>query len=178
LILEMQAALGIGSLRHLARLYGDSILVELLFGPPSTPAALVDILVLMPSAPELTPLYERHIKKTVGRLGLTARRGNDFFTEGSIIAEFWNAICDSRLIVADCTGRSPHVFYGIGLAHTVGQPTVLVAQSPDDVPLDLQHVPWLVYNCTEAGLRAFERELGAVVRAELTAGGRRGPPNK
>ena len=32
--------------------------------------------------------------------------------------EVWSFIYNSKLLVADCTGRNPNVFYEMGIAHS------------------------------------------------------------
>jgi hypothetical protein len=58
-----------------------------------------------------------------GRLGITSTRADDFFAANSIISDVWNAITDAKVLVADCTGRNPNVFYELGIAHTLGSPS-------------------------------------------------------
>ncbi|NTU74475.1 hypothetical protein HGB07_10215, partial [Candidatus Roizmanbacteria bacterium] len=47
---------------------------------------------------------------------------------------------------ADLTGKNPNVFYELGLAHALAKPAILIAESMDDVPFDLQSLRHLVYD--------------------------------
>jgi hypothetical protein len=87
----------------------------------------------MPFTSELGPIYEDHIKKVIVDLRLTVGRADDFFSAGSIVQEVWSAIKAASIIIADCTGRNPNVFYEIGISHTIGKDTILITQSIDDV---------------------------------------------
>jgi hypothetical protein len=98
-------------------------------------------------------------QKVVAAIGLTVKRADDFFTAHSIMADVWNAICGSRAIIADCTGRNPNVFYEIGVAHTIGKPVILTTQSRDDVPFDLRHLRYIEYEYTPPGMRQYEAAL-------------------
>jgi hypothetical protein len=49
------------------------------------------------------------------------------------------------VILADLTNKNPNVFYELGLAHAVGTPVILLAQSIDDVPFDLRPVRTIIY---------------------------------
>ena len=129
-----------------------------------------DILVLMPFSPELQPVYDDHLKAVAVRLGLKIARADDFFTSEHIMDEIWTAIVDARLVVADCTGRNPNVFYEIGLAHAVGKPTVLITQSPEDVPFDLRHRRYLTYALTPRGMKDFEEVLRKTIETILPEG--------
>jgi hypothetical protein len=43
----------------------------------------------------------------------------------------WKSICEARLVVADLTGGNANVFYELGIAHTVGKETILIAARGD-----------------------------------------------
>jgi hypothetical protein len=94
----------------------------------------------MPFNADMLPVYEDHIKPTCASMGLTVRRADDFFTAHSVVQDIWQAIVSARFIVADCTNRIPNVSYEIGLAHTIGKPTILLTQKSEDVPFDLRHL--------------------------------------
>jgi CheY-like chemotaxis protein len=122
-----------------------------------------EVFVLMPFSSKLKPIYENHIKPTVSELMLRIGRADDFFFAGPIMKDIWSAIHAARIIVADCTGRNPNVFYEIGLAHAIGRDTILIAQSIDDVPFDLRHLRIIVYEYTPPGMDAFENALRAAI---------------
>jgi hypothetical protein len=122
-----------------------------------------DILVLMPFLPELRPVYDDHIKSVALKLGMSAARADDFFTAGHIVEEIWTAIVSAKLIIADCTGRNPNVFYEIGLAHAIGKPVILITRDQEDVPFDLRHRRYIRYEFTPRGMRDFEEALNKTI---------------
>lgn len=124
-----------------------------------------EVFVLMPFTEELRPVYEDHIKNAISKAGLEVGRADDFFRSRSIMSDVWSAINAARVIIADCTKRNPNVFYEIGLAHAVGKETILISQSVDDVPFDLQHLRFIVYEYTPRGMKAFEAALLKVVES-------------
>ena len=147
-----------------------SMRVTPLFGLPQAPApsrSRSDLFVLMPFQPELRAVYDDHIKGVASRIQLTVARADDFFTTHAVTDDIWAAILDSRVIIADCTGRNPNVFYEIGIADTVGKPVVLIAQNADDVPFDLRHRRYLEYQFTPRGMIEFEERLEKSIRATL-----------
>ena len=147
-----------------------SMRVRPLFGLPQAPGpgqSHSDLFVLMPFQPELSAVYQDHIKLVASRLQLTVARADDFFTTHSVTDDIWAAILDSRIVIADCTGRNPNVFYEIGIAHTLGKPVVLLAQNADDVPFDLRHRHYLEYQFTPRGMTDFEDRLGKVIKVTL-----------
>ncbi len=119
----------------------------------------VDVFVLMSFDEALKPVYFDHIAKVVRDCGLTVRRADDFFTAHHVMSDVWTGIVKSRVIVADCTGRNPNVFYEIGIAHTVGKPVILIVQSEEDVPFDLRSTRFIKYSFTPRGMVDFENTL-------------------
>jgi hypothetical protein len=142
-----------------------SMRVSPVFGLPHGKKYVRDVFVLMPFAAELKPVYEDHIKPVCESLSMTVARADDFFTHKSIIEEIWSAIAQSHILIADCTGRNPNVFYEIGMAHSIGKPVVLITQEPDDVPFDLRHRRYLQYKYTPPGMKQFEKALEETLRS-------------
>jgi hypothetical protein len=166
LLRKIQDALDL-SLTFLAATDYRSMIVEPLFGKPDALIQKLDVFVLMPFKADMSPVYEDHIKPTCASMGLTVRRADDFFTAHSVVWDIWKAIVSARLIVADCTDRNPNVFYEIGLAHTIGKPTILVTQKSEDVPFDLQHLRYIAYQLTPRGMREFETKFKETVQNVL-----------
>ena len=133
-----------------------------ILGPPLQRADWPEIFVLMPFKAALRPVYEVHIKRSVARLRMRIGRADAIFGTDQIMREVWSAIHAARIIIADCTGRNPNVFYEIGLAHAVGKHTILIARSLKDVPFDLRTLRVILYN--PSGMRAFERRLCETIK--------------
>jgi hypothetical protein len=164
---RFQTALDV-SLKFLANVSHDrSMLVEPLFGLTEKRDPL-DVFVLMPFKKDMLPIYEDHIKPVCESMKLSVRRADDFFTAGSVVQDVWAAIISARLIVADCTDRNPNVFYEIGLAHVIGQPTILLTQRADDIPFDLRHLRYISYQLTPRGMKDFEATFKETVRNEAS----------
>jgi hypothetical protein len=157
------------SLTDLSPYNDDAVVCTPLFGRPSQPPTPADVFVLMPFATELQAVYEDHIKAVTTRLGLTVIRADNFFAAHSIISDVWNAINQAQILIADCTGRNPNVFYELGIAHTLGKPVILIAQSVDDIPFDIRHIRTILYTFTPRGMRDFESAVEATLEGELAA---------
>lgn len=138
-----------------------------IFGVPASDQPKRDIFVLMPFRDDLTPIYEDHLKRCAKRIGMSCGRADDFFSNKSIMEDIWSGICHARLVIADCTGRNPNVFYEIGIVHTLDKKTILIAQSVDDVPFDLRHRRVLVYQFTPRGMSKFEEDFEKAVKSVL-----------
>ena len=163
---QVQRALDI-SLTSLARSVDDGLFVTPEFGPSRVLA--IDIFVLMSFQPQLKPVYEDHIGKVARNLGLLVKRADDLFTAHSVVADIWSGIRSARVIIADCTGRNPNVFYEIGIAHTIGKPVILITQTNDDVPFDLRSIRYIPYEFTPRGMMTFEANLAKTLHDVLSA---------
>ncbi|MEW8505243.1 MAG: hypothetical protein AB2598_00940 [Candidatus Thiodiazotropha sp.] len=156
---KIQAALGISLKDIINRNDDGQFTVKPVFGKPHDPHCATELFVLMPFLEKMQPVYDDHIKSVAERLSLSVARADDFFSTESVMQEVWNAICSAEILIADCTGRNPNVFYEIGLAHTMGKPVVLITQDETDIPFDLRHRRYIVYEYTPRGMKKFEKQL-------------------
>jgi hypothetical protein len=117
--------------------------------------------VMMAFRPETGQLYRSLIRPAVERFGLTSLRADEIAAPGSITEQIRVAIQQSRLCVADVSGRNPNVLYEVGIAHTLGKPTVLLTQSLDDVPFDLRVIRHIQYrlDALEAARASLESSI-------------------
>lgn len=105
--------------------------------------------VMMPFAAEFNAVYAS-IRQSASNAGLQCLRADDIWENPSIIQDVVALIDRSRIVVCDCTGRNPNVFYEAGIAHTLGREVILITQSEQDIPFDLRHLRHVRYlNNTE-----------------------------
>ncbi|MBZ0282435.1 MAG: DUF4062 domain-containing protein [Anaerolineae bacterium] len=141
---------------------------EPVFGLPKAHSQYnADVFMVMPFREDLRPVYDDHIKKTIGKLGLSIKRGDDFFTTDAIVGDIWAATNNAQLVIADCTGKNPNVFYELGIAHTIGRKTIAIAQSETDIPFDIRHYRYVTYEYTPDGMAKFELELEEAIKKIL-----------
>lgn len=134
------------------------------FGLPSQSAQFdCDVFMIMPFADEFQPIYDEHIRRLLGSRGLMVKRGDDFFSDRAIMHDIWSATNQCTFVIADCTGKNPNVFYELGIAHTLGKPAIMITQYLEDIPFDLRHLRFIVYENTKQGIQVFERKLIAAV---------------
>lgn len=105
-----------------------------------------DVFMVMPFRPELDAVYTRVVKPTVEGLGLSIRRGDDPFTDKDIMYDVWSMLNACKLVIADCTGRNPNVFYELGIAHTLGKPVIMLTQNLSELPFDVLSKRAIEYN--------------------------------
>lgn len=144
-----------------------SMIITPHFPPPSAPPEPTDLFVLMPFRPELKLVYKNHIVDVATRLGLSVSRADEVLSTQAVMLDVWASICAARAIIADCTGRNPNVFYEIGIAHVVGKPVILITQNVSDIPFDISHLRYFVYEYTPEGMKQFESSLEKLIGAEL-----------
>ena len=76
-----------------------------------------------------------------------------------MIQDVVSLIDKSRVVICDCTGRNPNVFYEIGIAHTLGREVILITQAESDIPFDLRHLRFLKYLNNSEGRNELRRHL-------------------
>jgi hypothetical protein len=104
---------------------------------------------MMPFDAAFNTVYDS-IRQAADNVGLRCRRADDIWENAAIIQDVVALIDRSRVVVCDCTGRNPNVFYEAGIAHTLGREVILITQNEDDIPFDLRHLRYVKYlNNTE-----------------------------
>lgn len=118
-----------------------------------------DVFVIMPFSEKMTPVYDDHIKKVCDKIGLDCKRADLIFNTESIVNDIWSLIHSAQIIICDCTGKNPNVFYELGIAHTLGKKTICITQNSDDIPFDIKHLRYIQYEYTPRGMKEFEKKL-------------------
>jgi hypothetical protein len=116
--------------------------------------------VVMPFASMYEREYTRVIKPAVESAGLVCVRGDEIYSEQSIVQDIWKSLRTSRVVVAELSGRNPNVMYEVGLAHALGKPIILLTRNQDDVPFDLKSLRYVYYDTDNP-------DWGSDLRAEL-----------
>lgn len=138
----------------------DAILVTPVFPTPKQDKQFqCDIFVIMPFADEFKPIYDDIIVQVGRELNLRVVRGDDFSSNYHIMDEIWFATYNSQIVIADCTGNNANVFYELGIAHTIGKPTIIITQSIESTPFDVQSRRIIHYENTIPGAKQLATEL-------------------
>jgi hypothetical protein len=119
---------------------------------------------MMPFDAGFTAVYET-LKATAEAVGLRCRRADEIWENPAVIQDIVSLIDRSRVVICDCTGRNPNVFYEIGIAHTLGRDVILITQNTADIPFDLRHLRYIQYLNNGEGRQG----LGAALEKRLTA---------
>jgi len=113
---------------------------------------------MMPFSAEFNDVYSS-IQQATHNAGLRCRRADDIWENPAIIQDVVSLIDRSRVVICDCTGRNPNVFYEAGIAHTLGRDVILITQNAQDIPFDLRHLRYIRYLNNAQGRTDLEAAL-------------------
>jgi hypothetical protein len=112
------------------------------------------ISVMMPFDARFDAVYAA-LRQTAEAVGLRCQRADDIWENPVVIQDVVSLIDRSRVVICDCTGRNPNVFYEVGIAHTLGREVILITQAHADIPFDLRHLRYVHYLDNGEGLAAL-----------------------
>jgi hypothetical protein len=121
---------------------------------------------MMPFDAGFNPVYES-IRQAADNAGLRCRRADDIWENAAIIQDVVALIDRSRVVVCDCSGRNPNVFYEAGIAHTLGREVILITQSEHDIPFDLRYLRHIRYLNNAEGRAALTEALQSRIQTIL-----------
>jgi len=102
--------------------------------------------VIMPFVPELHYFYlylKLHIKQ---HHNIQCERADEQTLTVPVLDKINDFIRAADVIIADCTGRNPNVFYELGIAHAHDKKVILISQGRhEDVPSDIKHYEFIFY---------------------------------
>ena len=126
------------------------------------------ISVMMPFNGQFDETYAA-IRSATEAIELRCLRADDIWENPSVIQDVVSLINRSRVVICDCTGRNANVFYETGIAHTLGREVILMAQSKDDIPSDLQHLRYVTYLDNGEGREQLAERLKQRIQTLLAA---------
>ena len=83
-----------------------------------------------------------------------------------VLEKILGQIGEAKVVIADLTGRNANVFYEAGIAQTLKNNVILLAQDEKDVPADLRPFEYLPYTNSEAGLEKLVVDLAETIRQQ------------
>lgn len=113
---------------------------------------------MMPFHPNFDAVYTT-LQHAAQAVGLRCRRADDIWENPAVIQDVVSLIDRSSIVVCDCTGRNPNVFYEVGIAHTLGREVILITQDEADIPFDLRHLRYVHYLNNSEGLNTLAARL-------------------
>ena len=133
------------------------------FTLPEAPTFQPEISVMMPFDSSFDNVYKT-LQQTANSLNMACIRADDIWENDAVIQDVVSLICNAKIVVCDCTGRNANVFYEIGIAHALGKDVILITQSKDDIPFDLQHLRYLKYLNNEEGRNDLSTNIAQRIR--------------
>ena len=125
------------------------------------------VFVLMPFSESWSDyIWRKQIKLTVEKIAdynLICKRADDLYGR-DIMQDIYESLLTASVIIADMTNRNANVFYELGIAHTLGKDVILLAQSIDDIPFDLNRFRTCVYSNDGPGYEKLENFLAESIR--------------
>ena len=106
----------------------------------------VECFVMIPFKSPFDIYYESIYKPAIKSTELEPIRADDLFRPSVIVSDLWDMIQRAKVLLAELTTKNPNVFYELGLAHAIGKPVILVSETMDDVPFDLQQLRVILYD--------------------------------
>lgn len=123
---------------------------------------------MMPFSSQFDQVYTA-LKQVSEQYGLRCRRADDIWESPAVMQDVVSLIDKSRLVICDCTGRNPNVFYEAGIAHTLGREVILITQAESDIPFDLRHLRYVSYLNNGEGLQDLKSKLEQRISALVGA---------
>ena len=123
--------------------------------------------VVMPFKPELHYMYlfmKQHIESTFP--GVSCERGDGTILTRPILEKVAGYIKQADVLIADCTGRNPNVFYELGMAHALDKPVVLITSDEvQEAPTDIRAFEFIRYKLEDE--KGFLDKLDRALRQIL-----------
>lgn len=128
---------------------------------------MANCFVIMPFRPELNYLYRSLKQFLVGAFpGLSVVRGDDQALTVPLLTKIADYIRQADVVIADCSGRNPNVFYELGMAHALDKPVVLITSDPvEQAPADIRAFEFISYATLEPDkfLARLENALQSII---------------
>jgi len=120
----------------------------------------------MPFRPELHYMYlfmKQYIEGAFPEV--SCQRGDDTALTVPLLDKIVIYIREADVVIADCTGRNPNVFYELGIAHTLQRDVILITCDPaSEVPTDVRAFEFISYTNHKDFCEKLQSALNAVLR--------------
>lgn len=117
--------------------------------------------VIMPFTPAFDKVYKKSILPAANdqNVRYNCRRVDILRGAYRITDRIVGGLFSADVVIADTTSQNPNVMYELGTAHTVGRKTIMIAQSAQDLPFDINAYRAVIYNTSEEGLDRLRQDL-------------------
>ncbi len=115
--------------------------------------------VIMPFSRERKEVYTYGIAPACENSGYAAVRVDELKGHFNINRKIIEHIFESDAVVAEITDKNPNVFYEMGVAHAIGNKTIMIAQNAEALPFDIRNYRCLIYEQSVEGLQRLQKEI-------------------
>lgn len=123
--------------------------------------------VLMPFTEKFSPYIWKLLQEIICASGLKPVRADDLFGS-NVMEDIWISINQARLLIVEMSNKNPNVFYELGIAHTLGKDVILIAQSTEHIPFDLNPYRVLIYSDDLPGYEKLKSDLPKFINQVLS----------
>lgn len=123
----------------------------------------------MPFSDDLREVYDSVYKPVCDSNAVDCWRVDEIARPGSITQDIIDGILDADIVLADLTSQNPNVFYELGIAHSVGNKTVMTSQSLSDVPFDIANYRIILYEQSITGSKKLTIDLDQAIKELLAS---------
>lgn len=125
------------------------------------------VTVMMPFDAKFDNIFSA-LQDAAGASKMHCLRADDIWENDVIIQDVVKLISTARVVICDLTGKNSNVFYETGIAHTLGQDVILIAQHESDIPFDLRHIRHIKYLANEQGLKELTKNVSSRLQSLIT----------
>ncbi|MEM1156950.1 MAG: Clp protease N-terminal domain-containing protein [Verrucomicrobiota bacterium] len=125
--------------------------------------------VLMPHTDEFRGIFNQAIKPAMEENGIVVKKAEDIYEPGSILAQVWEQIRRSEIIIADLSGKNANVIFELGLCYGIQRCPILLVRDPNELPFNLRNLRYIQYSDKAQGAADLKQTLTASIGEFLAA---------
>ena len=119
---------------------------------------------IMPFGIEFDDVWEGGIKRAASSTGFYPLRIDKLTKSSDITDDIIAVIKRSDIVVVDVTKNNPNVMFEFGYALALKKAPVIISQSTDYLPFDIQNIRTIVYQNTWKGIEKLHDELQKFIK--------------
>lgn len=127
------------------------------------------VFVLMPFNPRETSTFAAIVKAFEGTK-MKVLRGDEEPAKGDVLSHIIKQMLKARLVIANVNSRNPNVMYELGIAHALNKNVIIIADSENNMPFDINSRRILFYRSNSDLTNKIKSEL---IRNLLTDEGKK-----
>ncbi|MUJ20608.1 hypothetical protein [Aliivibrio fischeri] len=108
---------------------------------------------------EIDGLINTVFTPVLGEFGLTCIAAHSISESGSITRQVIQGLLESDLVIANLTNLNPNVMYELGVRHSTGKPTIVIARDDVILPFDLSDERTIFYKNDISGVNELKVSL-------------------